>query len=118
MPPTPKDVNDSGQLVWRWVVRGGVAVALAYLLGVAIIDVNVEYVFEDDGLGPCAIRTTPVPFTVSASASGPNVAFKKVLSKMRGQCANTNVNCKDPNCPTCGRDAAIRTTKLKTRIFW
>lgn len=116
-PPTPPP-TPPGTPTWMTAARVGVYAALAYLLIAAIADRQVDLVHVGGGAGPCATGVKGIPLSVSASSYGPKSALDKAMSIIRANCQETALACKDPKCPTCGRDAAIQTVDVKTRIFW
>ena len=103
---------------WKTAIRGGIWAILIYLLGAAIFDSFVDLTDEPAGEGPCAVAAAAVPVTADESSYGPKSALEDAKAEIKKKCAAATVNCTDPACTTCGKDAFVTSTEIKTRIFW
>ncbi|ELR71687.1 hypothetical protein C900_02272 [Fulvivirga imtechensis AK7] len=102
----------------KWGARGGVYLILIYLLGAAIIDATTDLEHGNTGNGVCAANATPENVDADVSSYGPKSALRNALKDIQSKCENSSVNCTDPECHSCGKDAAVQTTEIKNRILW
>jgi len=103
---------------WVNVARGGVYLALAYLLIAAWADSRVQPKTISGGKGICNTAAGQKQLHVDPSASGPNGALNDALDELERQCTKSGPNCGGSGCPTCAPDVAVQTVDIKTRIFW
>jgi hypothetical protein len=100
------------------IARGGLYLALAYLLVAAVADRYVEPTQISSGNGPCKINAGSVALHVDPSSTGPNGALKAAMDELAVLCGTSSLNCSGGTCPTCAPDVAVQTVNVKTRIFW
>lgn len=100
------------------ILRGGVYLALAYLLVAAVVDSRVKPPKISGGNGPCAINAGRTTMTVNPSATGPNGALRDALAELATKCNASALACGGTSCPTCGPDVAVQTVDIKCRVFW
>lgn len=103
---------------WKTAIRGGVWAILIYLLGAAVMDRFVELTDEPAGEGPCAVNAAPVPVNADESSYGPKSALEDAKEEIRIQCAAAAVNCTDPSCTSCAKDAFINSVEINNWVFW
>ncbi|MCB0430068.1 MAG: hypothetical protein H6585_02255 [Flavobacteriales bacterium] len=106
--------------IGKGVVRGGVYVALAYLLVAAIIDNRTKLPPQKGGSGACNIAAGIKDLHVDPSAIGPKSALKKAYAELDAQCAKAGLKCAggNTNCEKCEPDVAVQTVDIKNRLFW
>jgi hypothetical protein len=102
----------------RWLARGGVYGALAYLFVAAVVDHFHKLPQGGGGSGPCDTSVKPVPISASRSATGPKGALDKAYQDLDAQCMGAGLKCKTTTCPTCGPDVAVQTVDVSSRVFW
>jgi hypothetical protein len=101
----------------RWL-RGGIWLALLYLLLAAIADSQVTLAHGPAGKGPCAVNATPVRVNADESSYGPKSALQDAMAEIQRKCGEAPVNCADPECKTCAKDAFVNSVEVKSRVFW